>query len=137
MSTILAAWRHSTRRSGTATVAAALLVVGASVVGCATPPSGTPQVDGRLAAGWEASARPLFLRGPGPSAGTTAWLVPATLPAGTYEVISRRGGNVKVVDGHRFTVDNRPYKDLVLILSTGDTGVEAVDSRFVSATAAR
>ena len=117
--------------------AAVSLAAAAVLAGCMSAPSAPATVDSRLASGWEANARPLFMRGPGPTPGTTAWLVPATLPPGTYEVISRDGAGARVIDGRRFEVDGRAFKELVLILPSGQGDVQAVDARFVNATAAR
>ncbi|MBI5271013.1 MAG: hypothetical protein HY856_15195 [Burkholderiales bacterium] len=135
MSTMSHPWFHLARRAGTVLAAAGLLAAGAALVGCTSAPSAPATVDSRLVAGWEANARPLFMRGPGPTAGTQAWLVPATLPRGTYELVSRRDGGARVIDGRRFEVDGQPYKDLVLILPSEAHDVEAVEARFVSAPA--
>jgi hypothetical protein len=84
-----------------------------------------------LAPGWQEHTSPLFNVGPGPTAGTTVWLVSGLLPRGTYEVISRQGDQARLLDGHRFEVDGSVNKEIRLILPFASGRIEAVDQRYV------
>lgn len=103
--------------------------------GCAVngPAPSAADAAAPLAAGWQEHSRPLVNFGPGRHPGTTVWYVPTLLPPGTYELISREGDGVRLVDGHRFSVDGNPAKDVRLILPFGYSDVEAVDARYVVA----
>ena len=116
-----------------------ITLLGASLVlalsGCAVtgPAASSADAATPLAAGWQEHSRPLLQFGPGRQPGTTVWYVPTVLPPGTYEVISRHGDRARLVDGHRFSVDGSPAKDVRLILPFGYSGLEAVDARYVVA----
>lgn len=117
-----------------AAIAACALLTG--LVGCATAPT-----DDGLSAnppflpGWQESARPLFYSGPGVAPGTTAWMVPMTLPRGTYQVIQRNGDRARVVDGQRFEVDLSPYKEIKLMMPMGQGNLEALDVKYLASVA--
>ena len=117
-----------------------ITLLGASLVlalaaGCATGPAASSAAGAvPLAAGWQDHSRPLIPFGPGRQPGTTVWHLPTVLPPGTYEVISRSGDSVRLVDGHRFTIEAAsPEKEVRLILPFGYSGIEAVDARYVVA----
>ena len=108
--------------------AALLLGVGA----CAGPDQKAPPASSQqFAANWQAHSTPLINRGAGIHPGTTTWMVPGTLPRGTYEVISRNGDNAKLIDGHRFEVDGDPGKEVRLLLPLGYGRVEALDEKYL------
>ncbi|HEV8690403.1 MAG TPA: hypothetical protein VGQ91_08925 [Ideonella sp.] len=88
-----------------------------------------------FAAGWQEHTSPLFNLGPGPTAGSTVWLVSGLLPRGRYQVISRDGDRARLIDGHRFEVDGSPNKEIRLILPFTSGRVEALDERWVVAQA--
>jgi hypothetical protein len=119
--------------------ATAALVLFAALAGCAS----TARDDGLsanppLLPGWQENARPLFYGGPGVSPGTQAWLVPQTLPRGTYVVIQRDGSRARIVDGQRFEVDGSIFKEIRLMLPMGENNVEALDIKYLaSATPAK
>ncbi|MFO1337300.1 MAG: hypothetical protein U1F53_03550 [Burkholderiaceae bacterium] len=107
--------------------ATALLALGA----CAgSPPA--PTVDARLMAGWQDHTRPLFYNGPGPTAGTTTWKVPALLDRGHYRVVDRRGNGAQLVDGYTFEIDGSVYKDIFLMLPSSYANLEAVEEKYVA-----
>jgi hypothetical protein len=118
-----------------AAFAAAALAL--ALAGCASTPaddsllSATPP----FAAGWQAQARPLYYSGPGVAPGTTAWMVPMTLPRGTYEVIQRRGDRARVVDGHRFEIDGSIQKEIKLMVPIGTNDLEALDVKYIASAA--
>lgn len=107
--------------------ATALLALGA----CAEAPL-VPTVDARLMTGWQDHTRPLFYNGPGPTAGTTAWKVPALLDRGHYRVVERRGNGARLVDGYAFEVDGSSFKEMFLMLSSSYANVEAVEEKYVA-----
>ena len=88
-----------------------------------------------FAAGWQEHTSPLFNLGPGPTAGSTVWLVSGLLPRGSYQVISRDGDRARLLDGHRFEVDGSVNKEIRLILPFISGNVEALDERWVVAQA--
>ena len=88
-----------------------------------------------FAAGWQEHTSPLFNLGPGPTAGTTVWLVSGLLPRGRYQVISRDGDRASLIDGRGFEVDGSVNKEIRLILPFGTGSVEALDERWVAAQA--
>jgi len=88
-----------------------------------------------FAAGWQEHTSPLFNLGPGPTAGSTVWLVSGLLPRGTYQVISRDGERARLIDGHRFEVDGSVNKEIRLILPFTSGNIEALDERWVIAQA--
>lgn len=88
-----------------------------------------------LAAGWQEHTSPLYNLGPGPTAGTNVWMVSALLPRGNYQVITRQGDRAKLLDGHRFEVDNTVNKEIRLILPTSSGSIEAIDEKYVVAQA--
>jgi hypothetical protein len=88
-----------------------------------------------FAAGWQEHTSPLFNVGPGPTAGTTVWLVSGLLPRGRYQVISRDGERARLIEGHGFEVDGSAYKEIRLILPFTTGNVEALDERWVVAQA--
>jgi hypothetical protein len=88
-----------------------------------------------FAAGWQEHTSPLFNVGPGPTVGTTVWLVSGLLPRGRYQVISRSGDSARLLDGHGFEVDGSVNKEIRLILPFTSGNVEALDERFVVAQA--
>jgi hypothetical protein len=101
---------------------------------CASPEqAGPPTISPQLAAGWQEHSRPLINQGAAVSPSTTAWMVPSILARGSYRVISRRGGNVEVIDGYRFDVDGGVSKEIRLVLPSYYSGVEAVDEKYVKA----
>jgi hypothetical protein len=88
-----------------------------------------------LAAGWQEHTSPLYNLGPGPTAGTTVWMVSALLPRGNYQVISRQGNRARLLDGHRFEVDGTVNKEIRLILPFTSGSLEAIDEKYVVAQA--
>lgn len=88
-----------------------------------------------FAPGWQEHTSPLFNLGPGPTAGTTMWMVSGLLPRGTYEVISREGDRARLLEGHRFEVDGSVNKEIRIILPFTGGRVEALDQRYVLNTA--
>ncbi len=84
-----------------------------------------------FAAGWQEHTSPLYNLGPGPTAGTTVWLVSGLLPRGHYQVISRQGDRARLLEGHRFEVDGSVNKEIRLILPTSSGSVEALDERYL------
>lgn len=106
------------------------------LAGCATRTDDGLSANPPFAEGWKESSRPLYYDGPGLSAGTTAWKVPATLPRGTYQVIQRDGDRARVVDGYRFEVDAAPFKEIKLLLPMPTNNVEALDVKYLVSQAA-
>ena len=91
-----------------------------------------------FAPGWQEHTSALFNLGPGPSAGSTMWMVSGLLPRGTYELISRQGDRARLLEGHRFEVDGADNKEIRIILPFASGSVEALDQRYVlNQTAAR
>lgn len=84
-----------------------------------------------FAPGWQEHTSPMFNLGPGPTAGSTVWLVSGLLPRGNYEVISRQGDRAQLLDGHQFEVDGSVYKEIRIILPFASGRVEALDQRYV------
>lgn len=122
------------RGLGAAALVAATAVSVAVLTACAVPaPAANPTVDSRLVPGWQDATHALYMSGPAPIPGTFYWLTSSTLPAGTYEVISRRGDTVQVLRGHRLEYDGRPFKDVLMILPSSQGELQLVDARFVSA----
>ena len=119
----------------TACLAASLML---ALCGCAAIQPGTSAGSGPgLTAGWQDHSRPLINRGAGPWPGTTIWYVPGVLPPGGYEVISRDGGNARLVEGHAFTVEVGSSAEQLVILPMSYSRIEAVDIRYVTAAPAR
>jgi hypothetical protein len=116
-----------------ATVASAAAVV-AFVAGCVTAP-GQARVDDdgvRFADDWQAHTKPLIFHGIGPNADRTLWMVPATLPKGSYRVITRDAAGVPhLVDGQRFTVTSDVFREVNLVMDNFVHAPEAIDERFV------
>ena len=121
--------RQATLASLATTLAVALpLAVGAGLASAkddGTGPAFAPQ--------WQEHAAPLLYHGQGLVVGTTAWLVPRTLPRGTYRVFTRDEHNEPhLVDGQRFVVSaGDVYKDINLMMSTSEHSPEAIDERYV------
>ena len=110
--------------------AAVLLALGA----CSALQPGEPEAmsaNPPLAPGWQEHTSPLFNLGPGPTAGTTMWMVSGLLPRGTYEVISRQGDRARLLEGHRFEVDGSVNKEIRIILPFTSGRVEALEQRYV------
>jgi hypothetical protein len=84
-----------------------------------------------FAPGWQEHTRPLFNLGPGPTAGTTIWLVSGLTPRGTYQVISREGDRARLLKGHRFEVDSSVNREIRLILPFTSGSLEALDEHYV------
>jgi hypothetical protein len=84
-----------------------------------------------FAPGWQEHTSPMFNLGPGPTAGSTMWMVSGLLPRGTYEVISRQGDRAQLLEGHRFEVDGSVNKEIRIILPFASGRVEALDQRYV------
>ena len=117
-------------RVSSASVLGVVLLVG--VGACAGPDQKTlPATSQQFAANWQAHSTPLINRGAGLRPGTTAWMVPSTLPRGAYQVISRDGDSANLIDGYRFEVDGNPAKEVRLMLPFGYGNVEAMDERYV------
>lgn len=116
---------------------AVVLALALGAAGCAMQPrqdesmSATPP----FAQGWQEHTSPLFNLGPGPTAGSTVWLVSGLLPRGSYQVIARQGDRAKLLDGHRFEVDYSANKEIRLILPFTVGNVEALDEQYVLASA--
>lgn len=127
--------RQLARRSaGLMATASVLLTLGA----CSALGSGDAEqfpASPPLAAGWQDHTSPLYNLGPGPTAGTTVWMVSALLPRGNYQVISRQGDRAKLLDGHRFEVDNSVNKEIRLILPSSSGSIEAIEEKYVVAQA--
>lgn len=125
--------RSLARRSAGLVAAGLMLTLGA----CALEPrepealTATPP----LAAGWQQHTSPLYNLGPGPTAGTTVWMVSALLPRGNYQVISRQGDRARLLDGHRFEVDGSVNKEIRLILPFTSGSLEAIEEKYVVAQA--
>lgn len=116
-----------TRMAAGVGLCAALLGLGA----CAAFQAQELPANPPFAAGWQEHSRPLYYLGPGPTAGSTVWMVSGLTPRGSYQVISRQGDRARLVEGHRFEVDSTVNKEVRLILPSGVTGVEALDERYV------
>lgn len=101
---------------------------------CAVAPP-EPFPPAPLAEGWQAHSQPLFNQGPGFTAGTTTWKVSGLMPRGSYRLIDRRGDQARLVDGYRLEVDGHVMKDTYLFLPSGYGGIEAVEERYVLASA--
>jgi hypothetical protein len=121
-----------------ARLAIAVATTGAALVfaaGCAVATAETRDAGVRFADGWQANTKPLIFHGAGPLSGRTFWLVPATLPKGTYRVITRdEAGNPHLVDGQRFTVTSDAFRDLTLLMDNFVHAPEAIDERYVTIT---
>jgi len=126
--------RPMARRSAGLLAAGLMLTLGAC---SALQPAEPEQFSSNppLAAGWQEHTSPLYNLGPGPTAGTTVWMVSALLPRGSYQVISRQGDRARVLDGHRFEVDGSVNKEIRLILPFASGSLEAVEERYVVAQA--
>jgi len=123
------AWKRTARVSSVGLLGAALLL---AVGACAGPDQKASAVTSQqFAANWQAHSTPLINRGVGLRPGTTAWMVPSTLPRGSYQVISRDGDNAHLIDGYRFEADGTPGKEMHLLLPFGSGRVEALDERYV------
>jgi hypothetical protein len=84
-----------------------------------------------FAPGWQEHTSALFNLGPGPTAGSTMWMVSGLLPRGTYEVISRQGDRARLLQGHTFEVDGAVNKEIRIILPFASGNIEALDQRYV------
>jgi hypothetical protein len=107
-----------------------------ALAACAMEQRQPEDTSSKFAAGWQEHTSPLFNVGPGPTAGTTVWLVSGLLPRGRYQVITRDGERARLIDGHGFEVDGTVYKEIRLILPFATGNVEALDERWVVAQAA-
>jgi len=119
------------QRTACLAASVALALCGCSAIQTSLPERSAPG----LAAGWQDHSRPLINRGAGPQPGTTVWYVPGVLPRGSYEVISRDGDKAQLVEGHAFTVEGGTSVEQLLILPMSFSRIEAVDVRYVEATA--
>lgn len=126
--------RQAARRCSGLMAAGLMLTLGAC---SALQPSEPEQFSSNppLVAGWQEHTSPLYNLGPGPTAGTTVWMVSALLPRGNYQVISRQGDRARLLDGHRFEVDGSVNKEIRLILPFASGSLEAVEERYVVAQA--
>jgi hypothetical protein len=116
------------RTLGLAMAGALLALTACSNMGWSDDASSTPPP---FAPGWQEHTTALFNLGPGPTAGTTVYMVPGLLPRGRYEVISRQGERARLLDGHRFEVDGSVNKEIRLILPFASGSIEALDERYV------
>ena len=122
------------RRAAAWLGASLLLTLGA----CSTAPTDAadqPTSNPPLVAGWQEHTSPLYNLGPGPTAGTTVWMVSALLPRGNYQVISRQGDRARLLEGHRFEVDGSVNKEIRLILPFASGSLEAIEEKYVVAQA--
>ncbi|HEX5687160.1 MAG TPA: hypothetical protein VFY73_24355 [Ideonella sp.] len=126
--------RQMARRSASLMAAGLMLTLGAC---SALQPADAEQFASNppLAPGWQEHTSPLYNLGPGPTAGTTVWMVSALLPRGNYQVISRQGDRARILEGHRFEVDGTVNKEIRLILPFASGSLEAVEERYVIAQA--
>ena len=113
-------------------LAAAALLLGLGA--CSAFQSAQPEAmsaNPPFAPGWQEHTSPMFNLGPGPTAGSTVWLVSGLLPRGNYEVISRQGDRARLLQGHQFEVDAAANKEIRIILPFASGSVEALDQRYV------
>lgn len=127
--------RRLARRSAGLLATAGLLLTLAACSALGSRESEQLPANPPLAAGWQEHTSPLYNLGPGPTAGTTVWMVSALLPRGNYQVISRQGDRAKLLDGHRFEVDNTINKEIRLILPAASGSIEAIEEKYVVAQA--
>lgn len=126
------------RRRGRAALAGARWIIAAGAVAatlglsaCATAAQGSAASAASFAPGWEEHVHPLIFHGIAPEGSLTFWMVPATLPKGTYRVITRVNGQPRLVDGQRFTVTSDAYREVNLLISNFEHSPEAIDERWV------
>jgi hypothetical protein len=125
---------RSNRWQASALVASVALALGACGA-MESRPSDDLAAAPPFAPGWQEHTGPLFEVGPGPTPGTSVWLVSSLLPRGRYQVISREGDRARLVDGHGFEIDNSVYREIRLILPGGVGNAQALDERWIIAKA--
>ncbi len=125
--------RPSTSSRRLASLASALAVALPLAVGAGLASARDDGPAPAFAPGWQDHAAPLLYHGEGLTVGTTAWLVPRTLPRGMYRVLTRDEHNQPhLVDGQRFEVTpGDVYKDINLLMPTSDHSPEAIEERYV------